>query len=181
MKTNIIIILLLLFVINFGFAQKVIIYFESPKLRVVDVPTYLFQGGNDINSIEITDSLFLNYLSKVIDDMVKCDSSCCQSHIWTSMIQIVYIKNQFEYDIINMTHGLYDTNNTGHYLDNGCLELNGKIMKYIDEFQEIIDNIVNFHIVNPKYNVNNDIFLKSIINGKRFHVTPYPPSFPIQK
>lgn len=167
---------------NIVFAQKVVIYYDNPSLRVIDVPTYCFHGciNGEENKIEITDTVFLSYLSKVIESMSRCDSLCCESYVWMGMIQMVFVRSPYEYDVINMTHGLYRLNDEGHYSDNGCLELNGKIMKYNDEFQEVIDNIVNYHIVNKNYNINNGFFLKSVIDGKRFNLTPYPPSFPIK-
>ena len=180
MKLRFLIMAFLCFFINLSFSQKVIVFYEDPTLRVVDKPNYFFQREVDIsNRIEITDSLFISYLTTVIDNLTLCDTGCCTSHIWPAMIQIIFVRNDYAYDIINMTHGLFPINETGQYLENGCIELNGKIMNFNSDFQEIMDNIVNYKIVNKKVNINSGDFLDSIVvHGNRHLLNPYLPPPP---
>ena len=150
------------------YSQKIEIFYDDPCQYVVDVPTYLFQRISPAkNNITITDSTFFDYVARMVGNFSKCESSCCKSHVWFGMIQVVVIYDDYNYDVINMTHSLgLET------LDHGCLEMNGKIMEFSREFQEIMDEIVNCHITRPSSPFKHR-FLIELIKGKRYHLVPY--------
>ena len=50
----------------------------------------------------------------------------------------------------------------------GMLELDGQMMEYNSKFQDVIDQVVNYHIRNPKFKIDNASFLREILEGKRY-------------
>lgn len=154
-------------------AQTVKIFWEDLRSYIVSEPTYLFHRYRPYeNEIVVNDSNFITFISNTISSLEKCQTCKCESYIWPAMIQIIYIIDNNNYETINMTHSL-----TSKTLDFGCLELNGKMMNYSKDFQEVIDEIVNYHIVNNLRSANVQV-INSILEGKRFNSHPYLPPPP---
>ena len=157
-------------------AQDVIIYYDDPVLRVADVPVYLFQRYcPPENKIEIRDTSFTKYLSSKIRSFKDAKGMSCYRDMPTAMIQIVFIETDCTYHVVNMSHSLTSetiSNNTS------CLIVDGQKKKFDKSFQAVIDQIVNYHIKYPAYNVDNSFFINRLINEKRYNVEPYPPTFP---
>lgn len=151
--------------------NELIIYYEDEIYRTVAEPTYTFhQNYKDIHKIYITDSVFLMYIDSVILN-IKPRSMCdYPSIIWPGMIQIVYRKSNCKYYTINMSHFIIDEL---CYKGVGFLELDGQTMEYCPVFQDVIDQIVNCHIYNPKVKID-VIFLRGILDGKRYKYDIYP-------
>lgn len=150
------------------YSQKIEVFYDDPTLYVVDEPTYFFQRLRPVdNKITIIDSAFFNYVTRMVGNFTKCESSCCKSHVWFGMIQVVVIYDDYNYDVINTTHSMSEKT-----LDHGCLEMNGKIMEFSREFQEVVDEIVNYHITHPSLSIKHR-FLIELIQGKRYHLVPY--------
>lgn len=158
------------FAVSVLYSQKLEIFYEDPCQYVYDIPTYLFQRIRPLeNNITITDSTFFNHVARMVGNFSKCESSCCKSYVWYGMIQVVVIYDEYNYDVINMTHSMgTKTLDSNH----GCLEMNGKIMDFSREFQEVMDEIVNYHITHPSLLINHR-FLIELIKGKRYHLVPY--------
>lgn len=163
--------------VNSGFAQKLEIYYDNPVLRIVPEPTYVFHSVLPFgNHITIQDSVFFDYVSKEVNNLSECKLYCCESEIWIGMIQLILVYDEYNYDVVNMTHS-----QSSKTIEQGCMELNGKIMEWSMDFQEIMDEIVNYHIVNTLLPIDN-YFLTELMNGRRFHLDPYlPPPPPLPK
>lgn len=173
MKKFLFVVFLLVTAASYSNAQKIEIFWDDPTNYVVDSPTYIAQRiMPSKNKISINDSVFFSYVANMVGGFSKCESSCCKSKVWYGMIQVVIVYDDYNYDVVNMTHSMLDKT-----LDAGCLELNGKIMEYSKDFQEIMDEIVNYHIVYPSAPIGNR-FLMELIKGKRYHLMPYIPESP---
>lgn len=145
---------------------ELFIYYEDVIYRIVAEPTHTFhQNNEDINKIHITDSVFVKYIDSMIVNM-KTKTICnYPSVVYPGMIQIVYRRNNCKYYTINMTHSL---TNEIYYGKIGMLELDGQMMEYNSKFQDVIDQVVNYHIRNPKFKIDNASFLREILEGKRY-------------
>lgn len=154
------------------FAQRVEIYYDDPVSRIVDVPVYLFQRYcPSENVIKIDDDSFANYLNTKIstfnNDTNNHDNPLYERMPY-AMIQIIYIESDYEYHIINMSHST-----TAETLDkkNGYLIVDGQNKVFDKSFQTIIDQIVNYHIKNPRKTIN----IQYILNGGKYNIDPYLP------
>lgn len=173
MKKFLFVVFLLVAAASYSNAQKIEIFWDDPTHYVVASPTYIAQRiMPSKNNISINDSVFFGYVTNMVRSFSKCESSCCKSYMSFGMIQVVIVYDDYNYDVINMTHSMLDKT-----LAVGCLELNGKIMEYSKDFQEIMDEIVNYHIVYPSASIGHR-FLMDLIKGKRYHLMPYIPESP---
>lgn len=145
------------------FSQEAIIYYEGFHLYCVKQEVYEFQSlishvahSNYICCIK--DSLFLNFLDKKTETVEKCAQTkdCCEATIKpNAMIQVVYIKDKYNYYTIN----------TSAFLDEEYLTIDGKSYVPDAELQEVLAEIVKYNFLN-KYSPSTTQ-LKAFINGER--------------
>lgn len=149
-------------------AQMVKVYYGDLVTYTVPQPTYLFQKDCPLsNVITITEDAFLKYIDSVCMNSTSFDTNIV-SEVTPGMIQIVYIKSPKKYYTINMSHSL-----TGTTIKKGFLEIDGEVKDFILCFQEIMDEIVNYHIQFPNRDINSEPFLSEIIKGKRRNLVGY--------
>ncbi|KWW24068.1 MAG: hypothetical protein F082_1999 [bacterium F082] len=149
-------------------SQKAIVYYGNLTSYIVPQPTYLFQKDCPSNNvITITESVFLNYLDSICTFSSPCTDEI-YSEVVPGMIQIIYMTSNRKYYTINMTHSV-----TGSSIKNGFLEIDGELKTFSFDFQEIMDEIVNFHILFPEKMINTETFLSEIMQGKRRHLIIY--------
>ena len=153
---------------NICSSQIVKVYFGDLVTYTVPQPTYLFQKDCPLsNVITITEETFLKYIDSICTNSTSCDTNIV-SEVTPGMIQIVYVKSPKKYYTINMPHSL-----TGTTIKNGFLEIDGEVKNFILSFQEIMDEIINYHVQFPNSNINSKQFLSEIIRGKRRKLVGY--------
>lgn len=149
-------------------AQVVKIYYGDMVSYTVPQPTYLFQKDcPSSNMVVITEAVLVKYIDSVCMNSTSCDTNIV-SEVTPGMIQMIYIKSPNKYYTINMSHSI-----TGKTITKGFLEIDGEVKNFILSFQEIMDEIVNYHIQFPNRNINSEPFLSEIIKGKRRNLVGY--------
>ena len=150
-------------------AQIVKIYYGDLITYIIPQPTYLFQRDcPSKNVITITESSFLNYIDSICVNSRPCDTTDVVSEVTIGMIQVIYVKSPKKYYTINMPHSI-----TGNTVEYRFLEINGEIMNFSLSFQEIMDEIVNYHIHFPNKDINSERVLFEILKGKRRNLPGY--------
>lgn len=153
-------------------AQRVEVYYADIVYYIVPLPTYLLHEDCPPNNhITITEPSFLKYIDSIcVNTLPEPDTTNTVSQVVPGMIQIIYLKSPKKYYTINMSHSL------GKKTIKGFLEIDGELKTFSYSFQEVMDEIVNYHLHFPDKKINSESFLTEIINGKRRHL-----GYPIPK
>ena len=105
-------------------AQNATIFYDDLVLRLIAVPTYLFQRYcPPKNCIEINDTSFIRYISSKIQSFKDASDISCYRSMPTAMIQIVFVETDYKYYVINMSHSLTSETING---SSSCLIVDGQ-------------------------------------------------------
>lgn len=140
-KRTILFLFVTLLLINNVKSQKVQIRYDTwginrfLALNGLDFPQYFPSE----NVITICDSMFVRKIFEIINNFEKCDS--CKI-LNSTTVQIIYIDEDYGYDIINM---MYYSQFTPTYMDFGHMELNGKPVIFNPNLQYVIEEIIKYY------------------------------------
>ncbi len=171
--------ILIIFSCN-AFAQQTALFYYMPCTQyVVAPPIYTIQREIGLKKaqdfvkgcvLEVKDSLFLRFVDKKIVE-ISYDTcfECSIQNLNMEVMQIVFIKNNYQYFVINMSHSVL-----GQQIETEprCfIEINGTSYHCDSEFQVVMDEVLNYRII-EKIDPTTKI-IHNILKGVRYHPHPY--------